>query len=211
MEEEPERTDHTVTNARTSAKEKIPRKCGCGQEKTTTLRGLHIHMGKKKCGNATRMQPCTALERAGQKGRREKEIDDLVASRRQLYKWCMKAEESEKEGLKALWNEIRRRLANLQRAERFRNPFRHARRLLEKKTSGTLDVSKEKLEEHIRAQYSDPARNKPLGSPGYVPRPPEPSAPFDTSPPKLSKVRQVIQRERIPYRVYKNCPRVLKS
>ncbi|KAJ8361990.1 hypothetical protein AAFF_G00407370 [Aldrovandia affinis] len=163
----------------------------------------------------------------------EREIDDLVASRRQLRKRWRKADESEKEGLKVLWDEIRSSLANLRRAERirrwrkrkkerssfFRNPFRHARGLLEEKTSGTLDVSKEDLEEHIRAQYSDPARNNPLGSPGYVPRPTEPSALFDTSPPKLSEVRQVIQRARsasapgpngIPYKLYKNCPRVLK-
>ncbi len=83
---------------------------------------------------------------------REKEIDDLVASRKQLRKRWRKAEESEKEGLKALWDEIRRRLANLRRAERirrwrkrkekersnfFRNPFWYASGLLEK-TSGCL-------------------------------------------------------------------------
>lgn len=42
------------------------------------------------------------------RGRREKEIDDLVASRRQLRKHWRKAEESEKEGLKVRWDEIRR-------------------------------------------------------------------------------------------------------
>ncbi|KAJ8376434.1 hypothetical protein SKAU_G00070140 [Synaphobranchus kaupii] len=55
--------------------------------------------------------------------------------------------------------------------------------------------------------------------PGYVPKPTEPSALFDTSPPKLSEIRQVIQQARsasapgpngIPYKLYKNCPRVLK-
>ncbi len=90
-----------------------------------------------------------------------------------------KAEESEKEGLKALWDEIRRRLSNLWRAERirrwrkrkekerssfFRNPFRYARGLLEEKTSGILDVSKEDLQEYICTQYSDPVRNKHLDS-----------------------------------------------
>lgn len=78
----------------------------------------------------------------------------------------------------------------------FRNPFWHARGLLEEKTSGTLHIPKEELQEHIRTQYSDPERNNPLGSPGYVPRPSEPSALFDASPPKLSEVRQVIQRAR---------------
>ncbi|KAJ8376110.1 hypothetical protein SKAU_G00066900 [Synaphobranchus kaupii] len=107
-----------------------------------------------------------------------------------------KAEEREKEGLKALWDDIRERLANLRRAERiqrrrkrkekeranfFRNPFRFARGLLEEKTNGTLEISKEDLEEHICVQYSDPARTNPLGPPGYVPKPPEPSALFDTS------------------------------
>ncbi len=111
------------------------------------------------------------------KGRREKEIDDLVASRMQLRKCWRKAEESEKEGLKALWDKIRRRLANLWRSKRirrrrkrkekeissfFRNLFRYARGLLEEKTSGILDVSKEELQEYIRTQYSDPVRNKPL-------------------------------------------------
>ena len=101
------------------------------------------------------------------KGRREKEIDEVVASRRQLRKRWRKAEESEKEGLRALWDEIRRGLVNLRRAERirrrrkskekerssfFRDPFRHARVLLEEKTSGTLDISKEELDVHIRTQ-----------------------------------------------------------
>lgn len=46
------------------------------------------------------------------KGRREKEIDELVAGRRQLRKRWRKAEEFEKEGLKVLRDEIRSRLAN---------------------------------------------------------------------------------------------------
>lgn len=132
------------------------------------------------------------------KGGRKKEIDDLVASRRQLHKCWRKAEESEKDGLKVLWDQIRGRLANLRREERirhqrkrkekeranfFRNPFRYARGLLEEKASRTSEVSKEELEEHIHAQYSDPARNEPLGPPGYLPKPAEPSALFDVSPP----------------------------
>ncbi len=60
MKEGPTRMDHTVTDARISVEEKIPRKCGCGCEKTTTLRELHIHMGKKKCGGGSLMQTCTA-------------------------------------------------------------------------------------------------------------------------------------------------------
>lgn len=60
---------------------------------------------------------------------------------------------------------------------------------LEEKTSGVLEVSKEDLEKHIQAQYSDPARNEQLGLPGYMPKPAEPAAEFDVSPPKLSKYK----------------------
>lgn len=130
------------------------------------------------------------------KGRREKAIDDLVMNRRQHRKRWRKADETQKEGLKALWDEIRKRLAVLRRAESirrrrkrkekeranfFRNPFRHARGLLKEETSGSLEISKEELERHIHAQYSDPARNEQLGPPGYVPKPAEPAALFDTS------------------------------
>ncbi|KAJ8394722.1 hypothetical protein AAFF_G00043220 [Aldrovandia affinis] len=73
-----------------------------------------------------------------------------------------------------LWDEVKRKLASLRRAERickrrkrkekeranfFKNPFKHARQLLEDKKSGKLEVTKEKLEQHIRGQYSNPARN----------------------------------------------------
>lgn len=77
-----------------------------------------------------------------EKGRREKEIiDHLVRRRRQLRKNWRKATPAEKEGLKALWEEVRQRLSRLRRAERirkrskrkqkerasfFKDPFKHA-------------------------------------------------------------------------------------
>lgn len=51
-------------NASTTTNEmKILQRCGCGWERTTTLRGLPIHMGKK-CGGESLKQRCTA--QAGQ-------------------------------------------------------------------------------------------------------------------------------------------------
>lgn len=67
MEEGPTRTDQTVLNRKLMTNEmKILRRCGCGWEKTTTLRGLRIHMGRAKCGGGSQKQPCTGLGRAGQ-------------------------------------------------------------------------------------------------------------------------------------------------
>ncbi len=285
MKERPTRTDHMVTDGRISVEEKIPRKCGCGWGKTTTLRELHIHMGKKKCGGGSLMQTCTAPVRAGQtngiqgrvdnhsangpnvaeaeqeerKEEEERDVDEpqevnSIAPlrtessqrarnlknplRRNKIKWpkANKVEEWRKldellSGLlqKALRGSVvaklkksirrQRKRKEKERSSFFRNPFRYARGLLEEKTSGILDVSKEELQEYIRTQYSDPVRKKNLDSPGYVPRPSEPSVLFDVSPPKFSEVRQVIQRVRsasapgptgIPYKLYKSCPGVLK-
>ncbi|KAK0133620.1 LINE-1 retrotransposable element ORF2 protein [Merluccius polli] len=154
--------------------------------------------------------------------------------RRQLRKQWRKASNEEKEGLKPLWEEAKKTLASLRRAERirkrrrrkekerssfFKNPFKHARRLLEDKRSGKLDITQSELENHIREQYSDPARSTPLGSPGYVPLPAPPSFLFDAALPKLSEVAEVVRKARaasapgpngIPYKLYKYCPGVLK-
>ncbi|CAJ1069580.1 hypothetical protein F2P79_025612 [Xyrichtys novacula] len=65
MEDGPTRTDKPEKIARTMTNDtKLLRKCGCGWEKVTTLRGLHIHMGKMKCEGRSQRQPCTA--QAGQ-------------------------------------------------------------------------------------------------------------------------------------------------
>lgn len=55
-----------------------------------------------------------------QKGRREREIELLVRRRRHLRKQWRKASEEEREGLKPLWEEVRKSLGSLRRAERIR-------------------------------------------------------------------------------------------
>ena len=169
-----------------------------------------------------------------QKGRREREIEQLVKRRRQLRKQWRKASSEEREGLKPLWEEVKENLAGLRRAERirkrrrrkerersnfFKNPFKHARQLLEDKRSGKLEISRPELESYIKEQYSDPAKATPLGSPGYVPRPAPPTSLFDAALPKLSEVAEVVRKARassapgpngIPYKLYKYCPGVLR-
>ncbi|KAJ8417897.1 hypothetical protein AAFF_G00227400 [Aldrovandia affinis] len=107
-----------------------------------------------------------------------------------------------------LWDKVKRKLASLQRSECirkcrkrkekeranfFNNPFKYARQLLEDEKSGKLEVTKEKLEQHIRGQYSDPARNNPLGPPGHVSRPAPPTSQFNIMLPKFCQVTQSIQ------------------
>ncbi|XP_063049927.1 NACHT, LRR and PYD domains-containing protein 3-like [Engraulis encrasicolus] len=202
-----------------------------GVETKLNLIGDFIYQTcKDRFGEVVPRQRTTLRE----KGRREKEILQLVQKRRQLRKNWRKATQAEKEGLKALWEEVRKRLAGLRRAERirkrnrrkekerasfFKDPFKHARQLLEEKKTGKLETTREQLEQHVREQYSDPQRSVPLGAPGYVPQPAQPTAEFNIMPLKLSKVRQVVEKARsslapgpngVPYKLYKNCPKVLE-
>ncbi len=60
-------------------------------------------------------------------------------------------------------------------------------------------------------QYSDPARDEPLGSPSHLPRPNPPVVQFNTLPPKLNEVQEVVRKARasaapgpkgIPYKLF---------
>lgn len=107
-----------------------------------------------------------------QKGRRERYIDELICDRRQLCKRWTKAAPEEKAGLKVLWTKLKQTLASLRRVDRLRRRrrkkekerrdffkylFKHAHQLLDEKRSGTLEISKEDLEQYIKGQYSDTA------------------------------------------------------
>ncbi len=53
---------------------------GAAGKKTTTLRGLQIHMGKKKCAGGSLMQTCTAPVRAGQTNGIQGRVDNHRAN-----------------------------------------------------------------------------------------------------------------------------------
>ncbi|XP_039516167.1 receptor-type tyrosine-protein phosphatase beta-like [Pimephales promelas] len=89
-----------------------------------------------------------------QKGRREREIEQLIKRRRQLRKQWRKASKEEKEGLKPLWEE---KAEGEGEEKLLQKPFKHARQLLEDKRSGKLEITQSQLESFFREQYSDPA------------------------------------------------------
>lgn len=65
MEEGPNQTDFMVMTGMNIGKDlKFLRRCRCGWEKVTTVRGLRIHQGKKKCQVGGQQQHCSAT--AGQ-------------------------------------------------------------------------------------------------------------------------------------------------
>ncbi len=107
-----------------------------------------------------------------------------------------------------LWDDLKQRLAKLRQEEQirrrrkwkekesknfFKDPFKYAHQLLDEKWSSKLAITKEDLEHYIKGQYTDAAKDTPLGSPGYVPCPDLPRSPFDTSPPRLCEIREVLK------------------
>ncbi|KAL7853191.1 hypothetical protein AOLI_G00200350 [Acnodon oligacanthus] len=114
---------------------------------------------------------------------------------------------------------IRKRRKQKERKDFFRDPFKYAHQLLDEKRSGKLIISKEDLEQYIKSQYMDAARDTPLGTQGYIPRPDLPKTPFNTSSPRLCEIREDLWKARsgsapgpngLPYKLYKNCPQVTK-
>lgn len=75
----------------------------------------------------------------------------------------------------------------------------------------------ERLETIGKESSHDAARETLLGSPGYIPHPPPPSIVFDTSPPRQSKIVEVLRKAEsasapgpngLSYKFFKNCPQV---
>lgn len=99
------------------------------------------------------------------------------------------------------------------------NPFGFTKQLLGQNRDGDLDCSKEEIDLHLRYTYSDPSRQEDLGKCDILVDPPPPMKDFDTREPCLKEVQEVVKKTRassapgpsgFPYKVYKNCPLLLK-
>ena len=86
-----------------------------------------------------------------------------------------------------------------------------------KKRSGVLKKPKEEVENHLRLTHNDPDREQELPPNTKVQSQPEPTEPFDVGLPKLIELQEVLKKARtaspqgpneIPYRIYKNCPKL---
>jgi hypothetical protein len=166
--------------------------------------------------------------------RRQQEIKRLVQERRQLKKQWKKASEVEKEGIEALQDDIKTRLASLRRAENLRkrrrkkeqtrtrfykDPFKFLKSLFTKEKSGALKTTKKDLEEHLRTTNFDSKRHEHLAIPSDIPPIEPPEHHIETSPPTWKEVENTVRRARtasapgpngVPYKVYKNAPDVLR-
>ncbi|XP_063080140.1 uncharacterized protein LOC134470047 [Engraulis encrasicolus] len=179
-------------------------------------------------------QHATKTSTAPIPNRREKKISQLRKELRILRSQYKKANDDEKAALAELRGMLREKLLTLRRAEWHRkrgkerarkrsafiaNPFGFARKLLGEKRSGQLSCPKEDINRHISYTYSDSMRDQDLGHCDVLVCPPEPSTLFDISAPTLKEVKEVIKASRaasapgpsgVPYKVFKQCPRLLE-
>ncbi len=141
--------------------------------------------------------------------------------------------EVERAGLADLRATLRKQLLTLRRAEFhrrrqkerarkraafFANPFKLTKQLLGQKRAGRLTCSKDAINDHLKATYSDSIREQLLGPCDVLITPPEPSSDFDLKELRLREVEELVRRARsssepgpsgVPYKVYKNCPKLL--
>ena len=131
-------------------------------------------------------------------------IDELTDQHRQRLKKLRKAECLKR----------RRKLKERQRKQFFNDPFKFIKGLFDSAKSGTLNVRREDLEEHLKSTYSDSLCEEELGSMSGLINPTEPSVPFNLSEPKLSEVEKYLKKARtasspgpsgVPYAVFKKC------
>ncbi|XP_052256427.1 uncharacterized protein LOC127861786 [Dreissena polymorpha] len=92
------------------------------------------------------------------------------------------------------------------------------KRLLGEKKTGELQCTKEKANKYIKDMYSDSDRHKELGECDKLLTPDDPEHDFDCAEPRLQEVKDIVRKarassapgpNRVPYRVYKNCPKIL--
>ena len=98
------------------------------------------------------------------------------------------------------------------------NSFKLTKQLLGQKRTGRLTSSKDVINNHLKATYSDPTSEQPLGPCNALTIPIDPTSDFNLKDTCLSQVEEVVRRARsssapgpsgVLYKVYKNCPKLL--
>ncbi|XP_061772124.1 uncharacterized protein LOC133562186 [Nerophis ophidion] len=119
---------------------------------------------------------------------------------------------------RAEWHRRRRKERSRRRAAFLANPFGVTKQLLGQKRSGRLACSKAEVDHHLKQIYSDGCREQDLGPCRSLINPPTPTLDFDGKEPGWKEIQEVVRRARtssapgpsgVPYKVYKNCPRLL--
>lgn len=138
---------------------------------------------------------------------REEERGPLAELRNILHKKLMTLRRAE-------WHRRRRKERARKRAAFIANPFRFRKQLLEQKQSDQLSCSKAEVDCHLRDTFSDRSREQDLGHCQHLINPPAPTLDFNGKEPswkvvKKSRASSGPGPSGVPYKVYKNCLKLL--
>ena len=167
--------------------------------------------------------------------RRQRQMAQLRAEKKSLRRRWKEADEGERDTLKGLYEDLKKRYSDVRRAEyqcqkrrrrkkerekSYKDPHKYAKRLFSEGASGSLNCSKEELEDHLRATYSDEKREEDIEEvPGLI-RPSKPDVSFDMGELRLWEVDAVVRKARagsaagqngLSYKLFKYCPRVRRA
>ena len=164
--------------------------------------------------------------------RRQKKIQRVKKKKKQLHKRWIEAKEEEKEGLKILYEEVKKKHRDLLSKERYikrrkekertrkefvKDPYKFSKSIFTESKSVTLKFTKEKFEAHVKETYIDPDRKKRFPYISNLNKPTSPGIPFNMSDIKKMEVDEFITKARcksspgndgVSYKVYKKCPRL---
>lgn len=164
--------------------------------------------------------------------RRNRKLERLRIEKKDLKKRFKNAPAHEKEGLTVLFNQVKEKSRLIQRsirrAERrkkaqktrtsfLKQPYEFAKKLFVEARNGTLECTKEQLDDHIKTTYSDEEREIPLQFIDGLKRPSEPGREFDLSDFKAREVDEFVRKARaksaagrdgVSYKVYKYCDKL---
>ncbi|XP_076113419.1 uncharacterized protein LOC143081070 [Mytilus galloprovincialis] len=204
---------------------------GSVDRKITAMTSIIYSIGKDRFGVVPQGKQPT---KQGHSNKRQKKIKELRGDLRRLKKRYKVANEKERLPLQQLRKETREKLKTLTRAETQRrdrkkkaneratftaNPFQYMKLLFGARGSGKLENSREEVEEHLSKTHSDERRGEDLEECEKLLTPEEPKEQFDESDLKFQEVQDVVRKARagsapgpngISYRVYKNCPRLIR-
>ena len=154
-----------------------------------------------------------------------------LKSVRKQWKECA---EHEKEGLKAIRDDLRKQLHSLRTAERNRqkrrrrakarsqfikSPYNYVKKLLGNPKGGQLESEIPDVEQHLADAHNDEDSHTELDECSALISPSEPTIQFKTNEIQMEEVREAVQRARArsapgysgtSYKVYKKCPKLLK-
>lgn len=171
-------------------------------------------------------------EKKGGLSRRQRLLAQLRKQKRDLRRQRKDAPPEEEEGLKTLFEDLKKRSRDVQRQERrctrrkegkrereqfLKNPYEAAKKLFTEARSGKLKCTKEELDNHVKQTYSDPRRNEPLPDMRGLKYPSAPGVTFQLGPITEKEVDDFVKKARaksapggdgVSYKVFKYCKKL---